>query len=129
VTADELTYVKKQEAAGKISLHHTPYTTINPNTTDTPASPSLTFHMLDTNPNSPHGFVYTQVHTDPHITLNPPSPTTNQHPPHQTSPNNSNFPTPDPPRFNNPNHFSLAIARPKLDFPNFYGEEPINWLR
>jgi hypothetical protein len=27
------------------------------------------------------------------------------------------------------NNFSLSIARPKLDFPTFSGEEPFNWLR
>jgi hypothetical protein len=28
----------------------------------------------------------------------------------------------------NNTNFNLAIARPKLDFPTFAGEEPINWF-
>jgi hypothetical protein len=82
----------------------------------------------------PHGFVYTQLHSS----------TTPPQPPNDTNTQNQEDTIPPQPRLhNNINqnhihttqprdtnpHFHLAIARPKLDFPTYYGEEPFNWLR
>jgi hypothetical protein len=130
LTAVELAYLKKQEAAGKISLHHSSYIPTTPNTTEAQSSPSLTFHIPDPTTSANQGIVYTHILIEP--TTHPNPSLTHQTPPnssHQTSPSSSNFTTPDPPRYPNLNHFSLSIARPKLDFPNFGGDEPVNWLR
>ncbi|KAL6629795.1 hypothetical protein ACP70R_029560 [Stipagrostis hirtigluma subsp. patula] len=37
--------------------------------------------------------------------------------------------TPDKTASANDNGFSLSIARPKLDFPHFHGDDPISWTR
>jgi hypothetical protein len=116
LTVDELAFLRKQEAVGKISLH----TETFPNTT------MLNHHASTLDPNQPINpcFVYTHIppHTKPIATLK-----TNQTsiPPNQTPIDmhrhhtNTEY---------NP-HFNLSIARPKLDFPDFSGDKPFNWLR
>jgi hypothetical protein len=134
LTADELTFLKKQEGAGTISLHTVPpYTPDTPHTA-TSTTPALTFNILETNMNTTTGYVYTHLYPDT-STIHTPTHTSNhtQKPYHTTPPQPPNNPPNlhilDPHRQNQQNNYSLTIARPKLDFPPFLGDEPVNWLR
>jgi hypothetical protein len=118
-----MAFLKKQEAEGKISLHNASF--VNSSKFDKEASASAPHTTQIPGPNIPpnRGQVYTHIHIEPHYYFKPPLPNQPQ-PPNTTIETNN----PNTHRDTQPN-FSLSIARPKLDFPNFYGEEPFNWLR
>jgi hypothetical protein len=59
LTADELAYLKKQEAAGKILLHQDPSSSTHTVTTNNTASASLPFHMPEQNLTPTSTFIYT----------------------------------------------------------------------
>jgi hypothetical protein len=124
LTSDELAFLTKQEAAGKISLllESFLHTSLHNNTA------SISHPLSNTQP--AHGFVYTEqmhhnqtspqpqilfIHTNPH---QPSQNNPHQHP-NQYHPSNTN----------NHTSFNLSIAIPKIDFPSFPGDDPLNWLR
>jgi hypothetical protein len=123
LTTYELAFLKKQEAAGKISLHQELIANTLTTTHDISASSSHTFHIPEHNHTSHIGFVYTHLYpeTPPNVHQNPPWPTNTVIPqPNLHTPEHLNHHT---------NSFNLSIDRPKLDFPSFSGDEPVNWLR
>jgi hypothetical protein len=63
LTPEELAFLKRQEAAGKISLMHETSPSTSQTTTETTPSNSLTFHIPNTHYQPTHRFVYT--HTPP----------------------------------------------------------------
>jgi hypothetical protein len=129
LTAEEMAFLKKQEVAGKISLHHTPSTSSSSFNIATTNQPSHTFQIPHTTQTTQPGMGYTQLfpdNTSPHTPL-PQNLHTTQ--PHLYPHNTTNTFMPDPARPNQHSNFSLSIARHKLDFPIFAGDEPVNWLR
>jgi hypothetical protein len=132
LTPEKMAFLKKQEAAGKILLHQQTYPSSTSFTTETTPSISLSFHIPDPRPSTQPGQVYTHIHPAPH-TNNPPSPNQSIHNHYTNSPNHINLhqshtTMPDANLQPNTSHFNLSIARPKLDFPSFSREEPVNWL-
>jgi hypothetical protein len=124
LTSEELAFLKKHEAAGKISLHQEPFIT-NQFQTKTSSLGTLTFTIPQPNHNIEPGFVYTDtIPTQPNNIPFIHNSHTHQQPntiPFDTSRPHSNR--------HNQTNFNLSIARPKLDFPAFFSEEPFNWLR
>jgi hypothetical protein len=123
LTADELTFLKKQDA-GKISLQHKTLPPPHQSTHDPSSSHAYT--TTDPTLTLQHGFTFTQ---NPSETQNQPK--TSPH--NQQTPNPQQVPIPETtrqhPQLDIQPHFNHSIARPKLDFPTFMGEEPYNWLR
>jgi hypothetical protein len=115
LTPDEMAFLKKQEVVGKISLHQPIYPSTTSFTTNTLASPSLSFTVPDPRYTNQHGFVYTH-HPQEQPSTQPSSPNQTIPQSHTTIPKVSK------------QHFNLSIARSKLDFPSS-SEEPMNWLR
>jgi hypothetical protein len=117
LTAEEYAFLKHQEAKGKILLHNT-----TPNKSHTPAETSSThsfaFPNSEPQANTTSRIVYT---INPDYTTSPNPNTTQNH-------NQTNTYKPDTMRDQTPS-FNLTIARPKLDFPPYSGEDPYNWLR
>jgi hypothetical protein len=125
-----MAFLRKQEAAGKISLYlqHFPGTGKH----NLEASTSIAHHFPFPPPDTHHqpGFVYIEQIPEPSTkiplpnlnpgqqSLEPPKP--HIHNTNQTTVNHTQF---------NPNHHQLclSIARPKLDLSTFSGDEPINW--
>jgi hypothetical protein len=128
LTADELAFLRKQEVAGKISLHQEHTANTIPTTHDMTASASHPFHMPEHNHTPQTRIVYTQLYPEkpPNVHQNPPKP-------YQPQSINTTIPQPNFHAPKHPNHhtnsFNLSITRPKLDFPSFSDDEPVNWLR
>jgi hypothetical protein len=130
LTAHELAFLKTQEAAGKISLHTAPHQSLDNTAIASSNAASLTFNIPNPHTNTQPGIVYTHLFPDT-STLHTPNNTTNPYtntPPNPSAPP-PQFHTPEPNRQHSHNNFSLSIARPKLDFPTFSRDEPVNWLR
>jgi hypothetical protein len=113
---DELAFLKKQEAAGKISLHigppHTPKPHRTTPTIDQHTKPRIVY--TDVFPSSSSTPKIPSTNHDSQFSLHHNSP---QQPPHPNLSHDTNH------------HYSISIARPKLNFPSFSGEQPFNWLR
>jgi hypothetical protein len=129
VTADEMAFLKKQEVASKILFHQDPSTSTHTLSHDSTVSPLLTFTIPNTSAFPHHGFGYTPSQSDTSPTHTPPH--TNI--PYQTHTKPNTIPQqqshiPDQ-NTHQINTFSLSIARPKLDFPTFSSDEPVNWPR
>jgi hypothetical protein len=121
LSPNDMAFIKRQEAQGKISIlnsHLSDPTTFTTDTTD-----SITFTMSEPNNTIPHHMtLFTPIYTLIHQTSITPCTHTNLH--------QNNTEQTKPPNYKpNLNTFSLSIARPKVDFPVFSGEEPFNWLR
>jgi hypothetical protein len=128
LTSDELAFLKKQEAAGKISLLPESFLHIGTHRTQ----PSSSLLIPDTNLAS--GFVYTkQMPESTPLPKPPPNQQTSfTFPNHHQPPHTNQTQPPNPHHLDNINHhtnFNLSITRPKLDFPSFSGDGPMNWLR
>jgi hypothetical protein len=76
LTPDEMAFLRKQEAAGKISLHPDPFTTSSAFTSASSSSDALTFTISNPHQHTNHGIIYTHY---PLILINQ----TNRHKPHQ----------------------------------------------
>jgi hypothetical protein len=132
LSVKKMAFLRKQEAAGKFSLFQEPFPkTDKPNLgASTSTTPTFTFHPP--NNHTQQGFGYINQIPEPSTRLQLP----NQNPSHQSQepqklhPHNTTQATVTHNQFNPTNHlFSLSIARPKLDFTTFLGDESINWLR
>jgi hypothetical protein len=101
-------------------LHHTPFLTSTPHTSSTSSFKSFAFTPLEPQQKTTSGVVYTinPTNTPIHTTA---SPIPNQQIPKSTTFTPENQRTP-------PETFSLAIARPKLDFPSYSRDDPYKWL-
>jgi hypothetical protein len=122
LTADELPYLKKQEAADKISLHQDPSNSTHTLLHDSTVSSPLTFNIPSHSSTRHSGFDTFPTQTLPH------NPRTYQHHTTQNTIPQQHLHIPEH-HTNQSNTFSLSIARHKLDFPTFLTDEPMNWLR
>jgi hypothetical protein len=115
LTTEELAFLKKQEADGKITIQHQAF--LNTNQFQHEASTSEPQHTIT--PPEPR-FVYieqipeTILDTKPHVFIH------NKQPHHHSDPTT---------QYHTNSQFSLSIACPKLDFSPFSREDPVNWLR
>jgi hypothetical protein len=103
---------------------HTSHTILSPFTdstnTSTYTTNTLAFNTSNRQPTTTPGFVYTLTNPDTTQNKKTQIPLPNDH--------TLEIPRQQPNRNTQP-QFNLSIARPKLDFPTFSGEEPFNWLR
>jgi hypothetical protein len=99
-------------------LHNTTFFTSTPHTTSTSSSQSFAFTPLEPEQKPTSSVVYT---IQPN---NTPTNTSASLIPNQQTPKTTTF-TPENQR-TPPETFSLAIARPKLDFPSYSGDDPYN---
>jgi hypothetical protein len=104
--------------------------------TFTPAnstSASLPFHIPEKHHTVNPGSDFTQTYPNTSPTQTPSRTHINTNNLNQFTNNTQHTPQPQyyMPEIqpNNHNAFSISIVRPKLDFPSFTGEEPVNWLR
>jgi hypothetical protein len=74
-TVDELAFLNKQEAEGKISLHHEPFPYFGQYSIEVPDN--IPFTMLEPHHNTQPDFVYTQPHPDTTTLPKPPIPPQN----------------------------------------------------
>jgi hypothetical protein len=127
LTMEELAFLKKQEAAWKISLHHETLPHPTNHSTQPSSSTQPTFTFLEPHHTTELSIVYNEQYNTTY--QSPP----NQTPPHPDTPPHQHHPFPNHHKSQTTretqSQFRLAIARPKLDFPSFTGEEPMNWLR
>jgi hypothetical protein len=128
LNTEDLAILKKQEAQGKISIHLDPFYSSSQPTTE--ASTSTMFAPLDPHTYTPSGFVYTQLPPDTTQNNKPSIPHTHTIQTIHREPQQPYIPHPrQPSPRDHANQFNLSIARPKLDFPSFNGDEQFNWLR
>jgi hypothetical protein len=114
----------------KIPLHTAPYQSFESIASASSTVASLTFNIPNPHTNTQPGTIYTHLFPNTSA-LHTPNNTTN---PYTNTPPN---PSASPPHFHtlelnrqqSRNNFSLNVAHPKLDFPTFSRDEPVNWLR
>jgi hypothetical protein len=111
-------------------LHTAPHQNFDNTATKSSAAASLTFNIPNPHTTTQLGIVYIHLFPDTSAAHTPNhTPNTYKTTTANTFGPQNQFHTPEPNRQQPHNNFSLTIACPKLDFPQFYGDEPVNWLR